>query len=364
MTAVTEFVDYYALLQVPETAEPSAITQAIRNQRRTWNKRAGQSDAAKRQQAEVRIKQLADAERVLLDPAQRRAYDQSASSARATTRRAPAPTDSSATSWIDQARDYFSAGNAASAYYAAREAIQQDGRNHQAWAIRANSSFLLGKFADAEFEFNEAIRLQPDNAEYHFDLAESRAARGEWVDALASYETALRLAPGDPVYRTAIANVYLQNRVPDRALELMEGVVREYPDTPIFQYYLALALHDENIQKWATASGVGRTIISEAQIEVTRQMSGRALSLRFDDEELRASLQDNLNRADEAAEVRFFHSSLGGWSLAAVISFALIWFYGLGVLLLPAVIYGYVYFHRMPVWKYRSNANIWQSRGI
>ena len=57
--------------------------------------------------------------------------------------------------------------------------------------------------------------------------------------ALTEYEQALRLAPGNPKYRTSIALVYLQIDAPVRAIEIMQSVVAEYPDAPVYKYYLA-----------------------------------------------------------------------------------------------------------------------------
>jgi curved DNA-binding protein CbpA len=363
MTTTAEFVNYYEILSVAETADADAIQKAIRDQRRTWNKRAGQSDPIKRAQAEERIRQLAEAERVLLDPTSRAKFDQASKVYRPPS--APTSTSDGATrDWLLEARSYFAKGNAPSAYYAAREAIALNGARHEAWSIRANSSFLMNNFRDAEFEFNEAIRLQPNNPDYHFDLAEAYASADQWRSALGEYETALRLAPGNPVYRTAIANVYIQNEIPDRALEIMEGVVKEFPDTEVFQYYLALALHDVNLTKWSRLRDGSWSLTSEAQIDITRRMSGRALGLKYDDQRLRASLQENLDLADAAAEDAWYHGDFGPYMFAVLVGICALAAYGLGVLIIGAAVWVYVATHRMPRWKHNAKSPFIAQRGI
>jgi tetratricopeptide (TPR) repeat protein len=364
VTAAVEFINYYEILELPETADAEQIKKAIREQRRTWNKRAAQSDPVKRGQAELRVRHLAQAERVLLNPATRRQFDKERQEHRPA-RTAPRTDGSGTRDWLTLARDYFAQGNAHSANYAAREAITMNGAEHEAWAIRANASFLMRKYKDAEYEFNEAIRLQPDNAEYHFNFAEAYAAGGDWPSALDEYETALRLQPGQPMYKTAIANVYLQNDLPDRALELMEEVVEAHPKQAMFQYYLALALHEVTLSKWARLHNGDWMITSPEQIDVTRALSNRALSLKFDDPALRTSLQENLDLANKAATTRWFHANVGAWLVALVFGFCLT---GakvlLGIAVMAAVIGLYVVTHRKPVWKHNASLGILQKPGI
>ncbi|MFF7942145.1 tetratricopeptide repeat protein [Nocardia gamkensis] len=362
-TTTEEFVNYYEILGLAETADEDAVKTAIREQRRMWNKRAGQSDPVKRAQAEARVRHLGQAERVLLDTNRRRQFDQQARHYRPTSNQ-PAPVAQSGRDWLGLAREYFERGNAPSAYYCAREAISVNGADHEAWAVRANSSFVMGNYKDAGFEFREAIGLKPDSPEYHFDYAEAFLATGALHEALGEYETALRLAPGEPLYRTAIANVYLQQDKNDKALELMEDVVRHHPNEQIFQYYLALALEQVNLDMWSQVHSGAYCITSEAQIAVTRDMSGRALGLRFDDGPLRASLQENIELADKAAEARWFHTGMGPWAVALIIGLALIPMKGIGLLIVAAVVAGYTLTHRMPVWKHNSKRYDIVKRGI
>lgn len=377
MTTAT-FVDFYDILSLPETADADRITEAIRGQRRIWNKRAGQSDAVQKSLAEQRIRDLAEAERVLLDAGARSLYDgtrvQNKARAAADSAARQGAAGEGARDWLAEARTFYAGGNAHAANYAAREAIAVNGASHEAWNIRANSSFILANYADAGFEFREAIRLMPHNAAYHFDYGEAHAASGNWADALAEYEIALQQVPGDPVYKTAIANVFLNTGKPEQALQLMEEVVKARPDVEVFQYYLAWALHDTNLTKWSRLRGGGVLITSPEQIKVTREMSGRALALKFSDDALRASLQDNLRRADLAEASKWTGSSNILGYLGATLVGLIMLFAGfgagagvvglIGLIVAGLAVWTFVARHHKPGWKFNAANPAIQNRGV
>ena len=75
--------DYYSLLDVPETAAPEQIRARIFELRKTWVKRQNSAQPYRRRAAEVKVKLLDDAERILLDREERRQYDRARASERA-----------------------------------------------------------------------------------------------------------------------------------------------------------------------------------------------------------------------------------------------------------------------------------------
>lgn len=358
MTATAEFVDLYDILRIAETADEKQITEAIRSERRTWQKRAAQSDPQRRADAEKRMQQLDEAERVLKDQAKRRQFNAERAAYRPPTQRVSPEDQTGTRNWLMIAKQYMANGNPHGANYAAREAITQTAANHEAWYIRATSSFFMGNAADAEYEFHEAIRIQPDEPDYHFDLAEAYSAQGKLREALSEYETALRLVPSNPVYKTAIADVFLRQGKAEEALNLMEDVVKAEPDQEVFQYYLAWALHDVNIKRWTSVAGGRVVITSPEQIALTRKMSGRALKLKFKDADLRHELEKNMKIANDAEEMIWIHSSnLGGYAFGLFVSFVGIFAaYGLGLVPLGLIIWMYVARHRKPRWQFQAKA--------
>lgn len=354
MPTTQEFVNFYEILPgIVETSDEQAIRDQIRLQRQIWNKRAAQADPTKREQAQKRVRDLGEAERVLLNPSKKAAFDREARQYR------PQDTVSQVggeqRNWLELAREYFDRGNFHAAYYAAREEISRNGANPEAWSIRANSSFNMGEFGNAGFEFREAISLKPDNPEFHFDYGDAFAQLGQLNDARGEYEAALRLEPGNPLYRTAVASIQLRQGEAQKALTVMEDVVKEYPNEKFFQYYLALAIEAVQLTKWSQLSNGGYMITSPAQIDLTRQMSGRALELKFDDEPLRNSLKENLMLADRAAQEKWFHSNNKMWYIVAlIVGLVLIPQYGLGLLIVGGVVWAYWARHHMPVWKFNA----------
>lgn len=71
------FVDYYELLEITPEATTVEITAALLTARRTWTRRQSQAaDIARRQAAELRVRQLDEADQVLRDPTRRAQFDQ------------------------------------------------------------------------------------------------------------------------------------------------------------------------------------------------------------------------------------------------------------------------------------------------
>jgi curved DNA-binding protein CbpA len=370
MNTVDDFVDYYALLQVGETSSTDEITKAIRTARRTWTKRQAASNPERRQEAELKVKQITEAEQILKDKAKRAQFDQRRANWRPPT--APLSGGDEHRDWPALAKEYLSAQNPHSANYAAREALATNGADHESWWVRAHSSFLMGKPADAEYEFNEAIRLQPQNAEYHFDLGEAFAAQAKWKSALSEYETALGIEPGNPLYKTAIANAYLVNNQPTRALDLMEEVVKAHPEIDFFQFYLAWAIHDTTVQKWSKLKNGKFGITSEAQIDYTIKASKRALAFKFDDAQLRAGLQENLQMAETAQQMKWKHSQNILWYIGGLfVSFCMMLAIGsapaVGLIGMAGIgLIGWAYYtrHYKPNWKHLADSGAVSKAGL
>ena len=69
-------VNYYELLEIPQNADKATIEQAIRKTRRVWNNRANNPDVTIRAEAERHVKEIAEAEKILLDVGKRQEYDE------------------------------------------------------------------------------------------------------------------------------------------------------------------------------------------------------------------------------------------------------------------------------------------------
>ncbi|TDW66188.1 J domain-containing protein [Kribbella pratensis] len=368
---MTQFVDFYQVLQIPATAGVDAIRSAVTKQRRQWVKRQSSADPDRRAEAEARVREIDRAEKVLLDQTARAAFDRERTSQRP---QQETPT-STPGNWIDKAREYLLADNPAAANYAAKEAIGKEGNDAEAWFLRAHSSFLLGNGRDAGFEFTEAIRLRPDCALYHYGFAEAFAAQELWREALTEYDQALRLDPGNPEYRTAIAIVHLQDDRPGTALEIMEALVQEYPDNEVHKYYLAIALHDNALDSLGRIRPLvydsrlvdagGFSVVSAAQVEWLDRQVQRMVTLRSKNPEVYKLIDGLREMVVEAREVRWNLTGSGPWLIAFVLLGVIPFFAGLGGSF-GAAMFGliagglivalYTSSRRLPVWKHRSKA--------
>jgi len=356
-------INYYELLQVSQTAETAEIKAAISAKRRVWIKRQASADSARRAEAEETVRRLDEAERILLDAARRREYDQRL--AQQSTAAPPATADGSG-DWLQRARAYLDIGSLTAAHRAACEATTQRGNDHAAWALRAHASFLMGNPADAEFEFAEAIRLRPEQAEYHQDLGEVYGMQEKWQPALREFNTALHLSPVNPVAQTSIAQVHLNLNQATKALELMETVVRDNPDNAVFKFYLAAALDGAARESLTLLRDDTIVATSLAQVALLEESADRMAKLNLKDPEVRESIAELRRLADTAQEVSWIHSD--NWYAYA---FALLvltcgLFGGLGsgsgggvatgllvfAPLIGVVIYAYVMRHRKPVWQH------------
>ncbi len=77
-------VDYYEILEVAPSAGAEQIRAAITAQRRVWVRRQSSPDPERRAHAEQRVRDVDAAEKALLDPAARSAYDEKLARARQT----------------------------------------------------------------------------------------------------------------------------------------------------------------------------------------------------------------------------------------------------------------------------------------
>jgi len=350
--ATTTYVDFYDILEIPETASEDEIRKALRQQRQVWVKKQTTSDLGKRQRAEIRVAQLDEAERTLLDSTKRGQFNQ----ARKTARPESMPSEDAGADWLSKARHFLEAGQMASANYASREAISNQGSSHEAWSVRAQSSFSMGNWRDAEYEYLETIRLKPDEAEYHFDLGCAYEGAGDQKNALGKFEDALKIEPLNPMYKTAIASVYLTNGISGRARPIMEEVVRDHPGVEAFQYYLAWAIADSCDDYCTTLQDGSFVLTSVEQISKIRTEMTRAKSLTFQDAEMRGHIDRRLSSAMEAEKTVWKHPSFYSitgrvWLGVFIVGALLIAAKGLGVLVLGIAIFGYFKLYNMPAWK-------------
>lgn len=69
--------NYYELLEIPATSSDDDVRKAVREQRKRWSQLQGHPKLEVQHEAQLKVRELTEAEAVLTDPARRRDYDAS-----------------------------------------------------------------------------------------------------------------------------------------------------------------------------------------------------------------------------------------------------------------------------------------------
>jgi len=353
--------NYYNILGVPQGATPEDLQKAIAEKRREWTPRTGHPKLETRQLAEQTIKNLAEAEAILLSVSKRRDYDQQLAAQVA----APEPTQTGPTQgrdWLQVARDYLVQGNSSQANYAAREATNQQTENPETWYIRGLSSIQLGNDADAEFELHEAIRLNPNEASYHAELGDLYKSNDLWQKALPEYNRASELEPSNVYYSAfvglsegALGNI-------EKAHGILKAAYEKSPNDDTIRYFYGLALSDMITRTWSTYHDGSKSILTESQLNYSKEKLAAIDALRITDADFRNDLDEIRVNIERAELVKFWSfDGLGGLAFAEFVTIiAMFVFFGNGqgffgiVCLALAVLWIvlFVRFRRIPGWKY------------
>ena len=304
-------VDYYAVLSVPRNADSETIEAAVKKTMREWRKRTEASDLGVRQEAEVKVKQIEEARRILLDQARRSRYDQElAGGVKESARPAP-QTGGAGGSWLEQAEGYLAVGDYHSAAYAAREATHVEEPNAKTWWIRSRANAGLGLLQDALYEAKQATAMEDNNAEYHFNLGLVHEQMNAFGDAVTEYRRAGTCDPSNPMYELAVGGVYASTGRFEDALPVIEAVYRKHPQDPNANYYLGSVLIDLAEQVPASKVEDGYIVKSQEEINEMRTLTQRAKGLNIVDAETREAA-DHILRYLSDMETKVFRPP---WSL-------------------------------------------------
>lgn len=301
--------NYYNILGIDQDAASEDVQKAIAEKRREWTPRTGHPKLETRQLAEQTIKNIAEAESILLDGLKRREYDQQLAAQVSVPE--PSLTDVGGRDWLQIARDYLAQGNTSQANYAAREATAQRSEDPEAWYIRGLSSEQLGNGSDAEFELNEAIRLNPNDASYRAELGDLYRSNSLWAKALPEYTRASQLDPSNVFYSAGmgIAEGALGNH--RRAHDLLKAAYEKAPDADIIRYFYGLVLIDMITGAWSTFHDGSQSILTENQLEYTREKLAIIDSLKIADTDFRNDLDEIRVEMERAAKVTLRFGSCG-----------------------------------------------------
>ena len=222
--------NYYRLLNISETAGAEEIEKAIKTERRTWNQRANNPKAEIRAEAEQRIQDIAEAEKILLNKQSRANYD--IEIAKTPEKQTAMPTGETE-DWIRVSVDFYKKSDYESMAYAAREATQIMPKESIAWFWRGVSSSRLNRNSDAKFELQRAIELNPDDVDYYSELADVYMEQKDYKNACQMYKKASDMDSKNLYYLAAASECL---RLDDKTQEAVEMAKKVYEKDSSYQY--------------------------------------------------------------------------------------------------------------------------------
>ena len=232
-------VNYYELLSVPQNADCATIEQAIKKARRLWNNRANSPDASIRAEAEQHVREIAEAEKILLNDAKREEYNQQLAQAPSSNGVDPQPVSS------DWEEEYFAAYNRDMTDYAAQvaqRAINANERDGRAWFLYGEALRRGGDYDRAIPPLQKASMILRNDAGVFRQLGFAYQDAGKLGDALQAFYDATRCDPNDSEYYCLRANLFRNADMIDDALSEAKTAFEMTPhdDRVRFEYFLAL----------------------------------------------------------------------------------------------------------------------------
>ncbi len=258
-------VNYYELLEIPQNADRTAIEQAIRKTRRVWNNRANNPDAAIRAEAERHVKEIADAEKILLDANKRQEYDVQLSQAPKNDYVEQQPDNN-----IDWESEFFRAYDHDMDDYAAQIAqkeVQKNERNGRAWFLYGEALRRSGNIDQGIDALRRASLLIDDEGVYR-QLGFAYADRNQLDEAYKSFKSASQLNSSSGEYHALMANCLRNMGMMKEALaEAKIGYSKEPNDEQTkFEYFVALHGDAMNAMSYNRSSGK-HLIINRVQLD-------------------------------------------------------------------------------------------------
>lgn len=259
-------VNYYELLEIPQNADKTTIEKAIRKTRRLWNNRANNPDASIRAEAELHVKEIAQAEKILLNPDKRQEYDMQLSQSPKLDVVDQIPSDNS-----DWEAEFMQAYNCDMNDYAAQIAqqeIRRNDRNGQAWFLYGEALGRGGNLVEGIDALRRASMLKGNDDGVYRQLGFAYADAGQYGDAYKAFMTASQINSHEYEYHSLAANCL---RIIGMIAEAISEAKIAYSMNPNdeqvrFEYFVAL--HEDAMKAMAYNRSSGKhLIINKKQLD-------------------------------------------------------------------------------------------------
>lgn len=263
-------MNYYELLEISQSADRNTIEQAIRKTRRVWNNRANNPDASIRAEAERHVKEIADAEKILLDANKRQEYDVQLSQApRSET------VDQTVDENFDWESDYFQAYDRDMPEYAAQVAqkeIRKNERNGRAWFLYGEALRRAGSIEQGIDALRRASLLVEDESIYR-QLGFAYADSNQLGEAYKAFKSASRLNPSSGEYLALAANCLRNMGMMKEALAEAKLAYSKEPNDEQVKFEYFVALHEDAMKAMSYNRSSGKhLIINRVQLDYINEI--------------------------------------------------------------------------------------------
>lgn len=351
--------NYYELLEISQNASKEEIEKAIHKVRRLWNTRSTNPNAEIRVEAEQKIRSIAEAERILLDPAQRREYDIQLIDFNSK-RVLPVPDNEDEDNWLDLAIEYDERKDYSSLSQLMEKVTRQYPNNAQAWIWRGLASQYQERYTDAEYEVKKAISFMPNNAAYHAVLGDIYLDLDQTQNAEIEYRRALELEPSNNDYKLSVAMTLGMEEKYEEALKFSSEVFKVEKDNERAQHLYTLSLYNSTMKSISYNKTLGDYVITnEAQLVFLKGKLPLFDAIPKNNSDVK-DLIEKVHKIVKDAETSQFRKSdrMATYIVAFIVGFVCLCSGSstaiLGVIICVLVVAVYIYRHNMPGWKWQQ----------
>lgn len=259
-------VNYYELLEIPQDADKTTIEKAIRKTRRVWNNRANNPDASIRAEAELHVKEIAQAEKILLDPNKRQEYDVQLSQAPSSD-----VVNQTTSENVDWEAEFMQAYNRDMNDYAAQIAqqeIRKNDRNGRAWFLYGEAMRRGGNLTEGIDALRRASILVRDDDGIYRQLGFAYADAGQYGEAYKAFMTASQINSNEYEYHSLAANCLRTVGMISEAIAEAKIAYSINPNDEQVRFEYFVALHEDAIKAMAYNRSSGKhLIINKKQLD-------------------------------------------------------------------------------------------------
>jgi tetratricopeptide (TPR) repeat protein len=313
ITTAETMVDYYQLLDLQQGWDADTLRKALLKAFRETKSRVNAASGKKLEEIELRLKWIANAKGILVDPDAKSQYDRELSEWKknATSEQKAAaaaiPTLSELWALID-------AGRYLDAVEAGKRLINHEPENGKAWEVYAYASYRWSDLSTAIYAAEQSIRCNPSNAEYYADAGQYLAAAERWNEACTQLNRAIQIDPNNVGYKLTLSNIYIAHESWSDAEAVLQGVLSQEPSNQTARSFLAIVLGSQAEARFPEIDALleannkreARKVLKEVQ-----QQFEKARKLAEADSELKDLLNSESILVRRVLGVNFYRRILG-----------------------------------------------------